>query len=85
MARTPGLRPLLDPNASVVNGRYRATQSDVGLLARELLVIVSAEAENPRNPRGYLPGKHVAELTPRLWKSLFAHNPLRSIAYGLTR
>jgi transposase len=31
------------------------------------------------------PASRVAELTPRLWKALFADNPLRSIAYGLTR
>jgi hypothetical protein len=31
------------------------------------------------------PASRVAELTPRLWKTLFADNPLRSIAYGLTR
>jgi transposase len=31
------------------------------------------------------PASRVAELTPRLWKSLFADNPLRSIAYGLAR
>ena len=31
------------------------------------------------------PASRVAELTPRLWKTLFADNPLRSIAYRLTR
>jgi hypothetical protein len=31
------------------------------------------------------PASRVAELTPRLWKTLFADHPLRSIAYGLTR
>ena len=31
------------------------------------------------------PASRVAELTPRLWKTLFADNPLRFIAYGLTR
>lgn len=31
------------------------------------------------------PASRVAELTPRLWKILFADNPLRSIAYGLNR
>jgi transposase len=31
------------------------------------------------------PASRVADLTPRLWKTLFADNPLRSIAYGLTR
>ena len=31
------------------------------------------------------PASRVAELTPRLWKTLFADNPLRSIAYGLDR
>jgi len=31
------------------------------------------------------PASRVAELTPRLWKTLFAGNPLRSIAYQLTR
>jgi len=34
---------------------------------------------------GQHPASGVAELTPRLWKTLFADNPLRSIAYGLTR
>ena len=34
---------------------------------------------------GQHPASRVAELTPRLWKTLFADNPLRSIAYGLTR
>jgi transposase len=31
------------------------------------------------------PASRVAELTPRLWKTLFADHPLRSIAYRLTR
>lgn len=31
------------------------------------------------------PAARVAELTPRLWKTLFADNPLRSIAYLLER
>jgi transposase len=31
------------------------------------------------------PASRVAELTPRLWKTLFAHNPLRSIAYQLNQ
>jgi len=31
------------------------------------------------------PDSRVAELTPRLWKTLFAANPLRSIAYQLKR
>ena len=31
------------------------------------------------------PASRVAELTPRLWKTLFADHPLRSIAYGLTQ
>ena len=31
------------------------------------------------------PASRVAELTPRLWKTLFADNPLRSIAHGLAR
>jgi transposase len=31
------------------------------------------------------PASRVAELTPRLWKTLFADNPLRSIAYQLNR
>jgi transposase len=34
---------------------------------------------------GQLPASRVAELTPRLWKTLFADNPLRSIAYRLAR
>jgi transposase len=34
---------------------------------------------------GQHPASRVHELTPRLWKTLFADNPLRSIAYGLTR
>ena len=34
---------------------------------------------------GQHPASRVAELTPRLWKALFADNPLRSIAYGLAR
>ena len=31
------------------------------------------------------PASRVAELTPRLWKTLFADNPMRSIAYALAR
>lgn len=31
------------------------------------------------------PASRVTELTPRLWKTLFADYPLRSIAYALTR
>ncbi len=34
----------VDPKAPVVNGRYRATESSIGLLSRGLLVIIGAEA-----------------------------------------
>jgi transposase len=34
---------------------------------------------------GQHPASRVAELTPRLWKTLFADKPLRSIAYRLAR
>src|SRR5216683_1360616 len=45
MRSTPGI----DPNAPVVNGRYRATQSGFGLLTRGYIAFTSSHKHNVNN------------------------------------
>jgi hypothetical protein len=40
---------LIDPNAPVVNGRYRATQSGFGLLTRGYIAFTSSHEHNVNN------------------------------------